>query len=184
MEDVRLPLTVVEQTIVTRMKTPGYRKTGAHLDCNPMPEIETPFLQKRAEKNVPFWKIVEEQGTTWFQYSNTFRQPLFAPFNVMALWQGVISALAVLFANVERWVCKYGVDNATPNHRQQLHTVGIVEGSQIRRKERRDSPTLIRQKWRWVELLFRPFKLSLCHTVLIVIVSQAIPSVNQQSSGL
>ena len=117
MKDVRLTLAVVEQTVVAGMKTPGYRKTCAHLDRNPMPEIETLLLQKRTEKNIPFWQIVEEQGTTWFEDSHTFRQPLFAPFNVMTLWQRIISALAVLFANVERWVCENGVDNFTPNHR-------------------------------------------------------------------
>ena len=97
-ESLRLPLRVVEQTVMARMEASGNRETCGDLNCDPMPEIHAEFREVSPERDVPFRQVVEEECAARLDGAHAFSNPCLTPLQIFFFGLEVIAVLAVFLA--------------------------------------------------------------------------------------
>lgn len=102
-------------------------RVGAfHCKSYPVPEVQI-FPHDWSELNSKFRRRVEEKGSTRFDDPATLGNPFSAPLHIVALLHLVVIPVPVILADVERRVCKYGVNGFCPHVPEHLKAIGVIE---------------------------------------------------------
>jgi len=134
-EGLGLSLGVIDQAIVSWIKSAGDGQEAFDADGNPMAELHTLGTEMVAEGDVPFRQVIKKEGPAGLQDTNALIYPTLAPGEVFGLFALVVDLGTILLAEVKRRVGK-----------NSINALGGNLGRIVRRSARNNAPVSVLKK--------------------------------------
>ncbi len=134
-EHTRVSLGVVQEGIVCRIELVPPRISALHCQRDPVSEAQ-PLCHDRSKLDSKLGCCIEKERPARLQNAATTQYPLPAPSQVVRSRYGVVVPVPVVLPEIERRICKNGVDNPGLQTRKNLQAICVVENSVVRGQER------------------------------------------------
>src|SRR5829696_8991589 len=81
--------------------------------------------------DVPTRKIPEKECAARFEHPHAFGYPALTPLEVLVILERVVESVAVIFAQIKRWIGEDQVYALSAHLRQNAETICVVQLTQI-----------------------------------------------------